>query len=56
MLVTVEYTWLAMSLSEKGEGGTIVLSEILNRLLKASGTVRLSILTLWAYHFSWATA
>jgi len=25
----MEYAWLAMSLSKKGEGGTIVLKEIL---------------------------
>lgn len=29
VLVTVQYAWLAMSLSRKGEGGTIVLKEIL---------------------------
>jgi len=29
ILVTVEYAWLAMSLSTKGEGGIIVLKEIL---------------------------
>ena len=34
ILVTVEYAWLAMSLGRKGEGGTIVLKEILTRLLK----------------------
>lgn len=34
ILVSVEYAWLAMSLSRKGEGGTIVLREILARLLK----------------------
>ncbi|ABQ28455.1 KUP/HAK/KT family potassium transporter [Geotalea uraniireducens] len=34
ILVTVEYAWLAMSLGRKGEGGTIVLKEILIRLLK----------------------
>jgi KUP system potassium uptake protein len=33
-LVTVEYAWLAMSLGRKGEGGTIVLKEILVKLLK----------------------
>ena len=33
-LVTVEYAWLAMSLGRKGEGGTIVLKEILLRMLK----------------------
>ncbi|NJC88333.1 MAG: potassium transporter Kup [Desulfuromonas sp.] len=34
ILVTVEYAWLAMSLGRKGEGGTIVLKEILVRMLK----------------------
>jgi KUP system potassium uptake protein len=34
ILVTVEYSWLAMSLGRKGEGGTIVLKEILVRMLK----------------------
>lgn len=34
ILVTVEYAWLAMSLGRKGEGGTIVLKEILSRMLK----------------------
>lgn len=29
ILVSVQYAWLAMSLSHKGEGGTIVLKEIL---------------------------
>lgn len=34
ILVTAEYAWMAMSLELKGEGGTIVLREILARLLK----------------------
>jgi len=34
ILVSVEYAWLAMSLGKKGEGGTIVLKEILSKLLK----------------------
>ena len=34
ILVSAEYAWLAMSLGRKGEGGTIVLKEILVRLLK----------------------
>ncbi|NLF84428.1 MAG: KUP/HAK/KT family potassium transporter, partial [Candidatus Gastranaerophilales bacterium] len=34
LLVTVEYIWLAMSLAKKGEGGTIVLKEVLTPLLK----------------------
>ena len=34
ILVTAEYAWLAMTLGRKGEGGTIVLREILVRLLK----------------------
>jgi len=35
MLVTVEYSWLAMSLSIKGEGGIIVLKEILTGSVKS---------------------
>jgi len=35
-LVSVEYAWLAMSLGERGEGGTIVLKTILVKLLKRS--------------------
>jgi len=34
ILVSVEYAWLAMSLSLKGEGGIIVLKEILSGKLK----------------------
>ena len=34
ILVSIEYAWLAMSLGEKGEGGTIVLRSILLPLLK----------------------
>ncbi len=39
ILVTVEYAWLAMSLGRKGEGGTIVLKEILARMLKSGRRV-----------------
>lgn len=35
LVVTIQYAWLAMSLSKKGEGGTIVLAEILKNLLKS---------------------
>jgi KUP system potassium uptake protein len=35
LLVTVQYAWLAMSLGHRGEGGTIVLREILIPLLKS---------------------
>lgn len=35
LLVTVEYAWLAMSLGRKGQGGEIVLREILIKLLKS---------------------
>src|SRR5512145_2362603 len=46
ILASVEYAWLAMSLGEKGEGGTIVLRGILIRLLKTGrGAVFISILT-----------
>lgn len=39
ILVSVEYAWLAMSLGKKGEGGTIVLREILVPLLKSGRKV-----------------
>jgi len=35
LLVMVQYAWLAMSLGQNGEGGTIVLREILTPLLKS---------------------
>ncbi len=38
ILVTVEYTILAMSLSSKGEGGIVVLKEILHGFLKKGRT------------------
>nr|ADI87718.1 potassium uptake protein Kup [uncultured Nitrospirae bacterium MY3-5B] len=47
LLVSVEYAWLAMSLSKKGEGGTIVLKEILIPLLKSSRKV--SFVTFLSY-------
>ena len=47
ILVTMEYAWLAMSLSKKGEGGTIVLKEILVPLLKSGRNVAL--VTILAY-------
>ncbi len=47
ILVTVEYAWLAMSLGKKGEGGTIVLKEILVPLLKKSRQI--SLVTLLTY-------
>jgi KUP system potassium uptake protein len=34
IVITAQYIWLAMSLSDKGEGGTIVLRTILETLLK----------------------
>lgn len=39
ILVTVEYTYLAMHLGKKGEGGTIVLKETLIPLLKSGNQV-----------------
>ncbi|MEQ8190446.1 MAG: KUP/HAK/KT family potassium transporter [Candidatus Eremiobacterota bacterium] len=36
ILVSLEYAWLAMSLGKKGEGGTIVLKEILASKLKST--------------------
>jgi KUP system potassium uptake protein len=40
-LVTIQYAWLAMSLGKRGEGGTIVLRELLVPLLKSSRQVAL---------------
>jgi len=39
ILVMIEYAWLAMSLGRKGEGGTIVLREILVRMIKPGRTL-----------------
>lgn len=47
LLVTVQYAWLAMSLGKRGEGGTIVLREILVPLLKSSRAV--SFVTLLSF-------
>lgn len=38
-LVFVQYAWLAMSLSKKGEGGTIVLREILKSLMHSKTSI-----------------
>ncbi len=35
LLVTVQYAWLAMSLGKRGEGGTIVLRELLTPMLRS---------------------
>ncbi|MCX5805540.1 MAG: KUP/HAK/KT family potassium transporter [Proteobacteria bacterium] len=46
ILVSIEYGWLAMSLGEKGEGGTIVLRSILLRYIRKSrNAVFITILT-----------
>ena len=34
IVISVQYIWLAMSLSDKGEGGTIVLKNIVDTLLQ----------------------
>lgn len=39
MLVTVQYTYLAMHLGKKGEGGTIMLKEILQPMLKSGNWI-----------------
>lgn len=39
LIVTVQYTWLAMSLSKRGEGGTIVLNEVHRKLLKGGRSI-----------------
>jgi KUP system potassium uptake protein len=38
-LVTIQYAWIAMNLSRRGEGGTIVLREILASTLKSRKAV-----------------
>jgi KUP system potassium uptake protein len=47
LLVTVQYAWLAMSIGDKGEGGTIVLKEFLVPLLRSSSHV--SFVTLLSF-------
>lgn len=39
LIVTAQYTWLAMSLSQRGEGGTIVLNEVLRKLFKSARSI-----------------
>ncbi len=39
LIVTVQYTWFAMSLSKRGEGGTIVLNELLRKLLRETRSI-----------------
>ena len=47
IIITVQYVWLAMSISSKGEGGTIVLKRILDSLIKpGKATAFVSILTI----------
>jgi KUP system potassium uptake protein len=47
IVITFQYIWLAMSLSDKGEGGTIVLRTILDTLLKPGIAASIvSVLTL----------
>jgi KUP system potassium uptake protein len=47
IIITFQYIWLAMSLSDKGEGGTIVLRTILDSLLKPGIAMSVvSVLTL----------
>jgi KUP system potassium uptake protein len=46
-IITFQYIWLAMSLSDKGEGGTIVLRTLLDSLLKPGVAASVvSVLTL----------
>lgn len=46
LIVSIQYAWLAMSLSQRGEGGSIVLNQILQKHLKsARATLFFSFLT-----------
>ena len=47
ILVTVAYAWLAMSLGKKGEGGTIVLRELLSPML--GNTRKAQVVTVLSY-------
>ncbi|MCE8422773.1 MAG: KUP/HAK/KT family potassium transporter [Candidatus Methanoperedens sp.] len=47
LVVSVQYAWLAMSLGRKGEGGTIVLREILVPMLRSGRQV--AFVTLLSY-------
>jgi KUP system potassium uptake protein len=47
IVVTIEYAWLAMSLGQKGEGGTIVLQQILIPMLKSGR--KISFVTLLTF-------
>lgn len=47
ILVTIEYAWLAMMLGKKGEGGTIVLKELLVPMLKSGRKV--AFVTLFSF-------
>lgn len=44
VVVFIQYTWLAMNLSVRGEGGTIILREILISLLKKKRQVNIVII------------
>ncbi|WP_321419560.1 KUP/HAK/KT family potassium transporter [uncultured Methanomethylovorans sp.] len=46
-LVSIEYAWLAMNLGKKGEGGTIVLKELLVPMLKSGR--KITFITILAY-------
>lgn len=44
ILVTIQYAWLATSLSKRGEGGTIVLLQILRPYIKGAKTLTITTL------------
>ena len=47
IVVTIEYAWLAMSLGQKGEGGTIVLQQLIIPMLKSGR--KISFVTLLTF-------
>jgi KUP system potassium uptake protein len=47
ILVTVEYAWLAMSLPYKGQGGEIMLREILRKTMKPGRQLAFAGFHLW---------
>ncbi len=50
-IVTIQYAWLAMSLSQKGEGGTIVLREILAPMLSTRMAALVTFLSIVGISF-----
>ena len=54
IIVTIQYAWLGMSLSIRGEGGIIVLKEtLLSTIKKRKNRIGLSTGLLWNFTTAW---